>query len=98
MKDEISLKRKRSKIEFFKKNELVNPILKFLKKKGLVFVLINDTQFGYRAFESKHSIMISAKSRSELIEEIKNEVKRHFGDNFYGKIVLREFIDEEIKL
>lgn len=74
------------------------PMFKFFKMKGLVFVLFEDTQFGYRAFESKHSIMIAAKSRPQLIEEIKKGVDEHFEGRFYGKIFLREFIDEEIML
>jgi hypothetical protein len=73
-------------------------MFEIFKMKGLVFVLFEDTQFGYRAFESKHSIMIAAKSRAQLVEEIKKEVKKHFEGRFYGKIVLREFIDEEITL
>ncbi len=69
-----------------------------LKKKSLVFVLFENTQFGYRAFESRHSIMIAAKSRPQLIEEIKKEVNKHFDGRFHGKIVLREFTEEEIRL
>ena len=72
-------------------------MLNFFKKKGLVFILFKGTQSGYRAFESRHSLMIAAKSRPQLIDEIKKEVAKHFGGRFYGKIVLREFIDEEIK-
>lgn len=72
-------------------------MFKLLKMKGLVFVLFEDTQSGYRAFESRHSIMIAAKSRPQLVDEIKKEVNKHFNGGFYGKVVLREFIDEEIK-
>lgn len=73
-------------------------MFKFFKMKGLIFVLFKDTQLGYRAFESRLSIMVSAKTRELLIEEIKNQVNRHFDGEFYGKIVLREFYDEEIKV
>lgn len=73
-------------------------MFELFKMKGLVFVLFEDTRSGYRAFESKHSMMIAAQSRDQLIEEIKKEVYKHFGGRFYGKIVLREFIDEEIRL
>lgn len=73
-------------------------MFELLKMKGLVFVLFEDTQFGYRAFESRHSLMIAAKSRTQLVDEIKKEVNRHFDGKFYGKIVLREFTEEEIKL
>lgn len=72
-------------------------MFEFLKMRGLVFVVLKNTQFGYRAFESRHSMMIEAKNRPQLIDEIKKEVEKHFGGRFYGKIVLREFIDEEIK-
>lgn len=72
-------------------------MFKFFKMKGLVFVLLEDTKSGYRAFESRHSMMIVAKNRPQLIDEIKKEVYKHFGGRFYGKVVLREFIDEEIK-
>lgn len=73
-------------------------MFEFLKKKGLVFVLFKDTQSGYRAFEAKHSIMIVADSRLQLVDEIKKEVNRHFEGRFYGKVVLRQFVDEEIKI
>ncbi len=63
---------------------------KIKKMNGLVFVLFEDTQFGYRAFESKHSIMVEAKSRVQLIEEIKKEVHHHFEGRFFGKIILSE--------
>lgn len=79
-------------------NEFIIPMFKFFKMKGLIFVLFEDTQFGYRAFESRHSIMVAAKSRVLLIEAIREEVDKHFDGKFYGKIVLREFIDQEIKL
>lgn len=69
----------------------------FLKMKGLVFVLQKNTRFGYRAFESRHSMMIMAKSRPQLINEIKKEVNRHFDGRFYGKVVLRGSTDEEIR-
>jgi hypothetical protein len=75
-----------------------NPIFKFFNTKALIFVLFKNTKFGYRAFESRHSIMVSATTRELLIEEIKKQVNKHFGGIFYGKIVLREFIDEEIKV
>ncbi len=73
-------------------------MFKPFKTRGLVFVLFKDRKFGYRAFESKHSIMVSADSRSQLIDEIKKEVSKHFTGTFYGKILLREFIEEEIRL
>jgi hypothetical protein len=65
--------------------------------KRLVFVLLKDTKFGYRAFESRHSIMIEAKNRPQLIAEIKKEVNRHFDGRFCGEVVLREFTEEEIR-
>lgn len=75
-----------------------NPIFKFFNTKALIFVLFKDAQFGYRAFESRHSIMVSAKTRELLIKEIKKQVNKHFDGKFFGKVVLREFIDEEIKV
>jgi len=87
-----------SNIKAVMKNDFVGSKIKYLKTSSLVFVLFEDTQFGYRAFESKHSIMSFAKSRPQLIEEIKKEVEKHFEGRFYGKIILREFVDEEIML
>jgi hypothetical protein len=79
-------------------NDFILSKLKLFNTKSLVFILFKDTQFGYRAFESKHSIMTTAKSRPQLIEEIRKEVTKHFDGRFYGKIILRELIDEEIML
>lgn len=73
-------------------------MLNFFKRKGLVFMLFEDTKYGYRAFESTYSIMASAKSRPLLIEEIRRQVNKHFDGKFYGKVILREFLDEEIKV
>jgi hypothetical protein len=79
-------------------SDFIIPKLKFFKVKELVFVLFEDTRYGYRAFESTHSIMVTAESRILLIEEIKKEVHNHFDGRFFGKVILREFVDEEVNL
>lgn len=73
-------------------------MLKFFRKGGLEFVMLEDTDQGFRAFESKHSLMVSAGTREELIEEIKKEVIKHFGEGFFDKVALKETVMHEIKL
>jgi hypothetical protein len=84
--------------ELAMKSDFISSMFKYFKMGGLVFVLFEDTEYGYRAFESKHSLMAIGSTRSELIEAIKREVRREFEGRYYGKIILRKVIDEEIKL
>lgn len=67
------------------------------KMEKLVFIIFQEGS-GYYAIESLHSMMVNARNKSHLIEVIKREVSDCFEGKFNGKIVLREFKDEEIVL
>lgn len=64
----------------------------------LVFVIFNDPKEGYSAVEGKYSLMVAGKDRPRLLSEIKNAVLEYFNGDFNGKIILREFTDEELFL
>lgn len=63
----------------------------------LVFIVFKEEN-GYSAVESHHSLMVDAKDRIQLIEKIKREVSERFLGKFKGKVIIREFSDEEIAI
>lgn len=64
----------------------------------LIFIVFNDPQLGYSAVEGKYSMMVVGRTRDELISEVKNAVQVYFNYTFSGKIIFREFVDEELFL
>lgn len=61
----------------------------------LVFIVFKEKN-GYNAVESRHSLMVTAKSKSQLIEGIKRKVAKNLNGEFSGSIILREFNDVRI--
>lgn len=64
----------------------------------LVFVIFSDPNEGYSAVEGKYSLMVVGKDRAHLLREIKNAVLEYFNGDFKGKVILREFTDENFCL
>jgi len=64
----------------------------------LVFIVFNDSKLGYSAVEGKYSMMVVGRDRDELISEVKKAVQEYFNNDFLGKIIFREFVDEELFL
>lgn len=64
----------------------------------LVFVIFRDPREGYSAIEVNYSLMVVGEDWTQLLREIKSAVQEYFNGKFIGKIILREFKDQELIL
>lgn len=64
----------------------------------LVFVVMDGPEAGKVAIEGRCGMVAFAEDVSDLKKEIVNKVQEHFKGKFRGKICVRQFVDEHIRL